>query len=193
MKNKTIWQRLVDSVIMTDTNEPTFMYGDTSMVRLKDGAASAVRWMIRKDMEAVLDIDFAGCLEPWLSPEYKEFLLGRSNIGMIVGEATPAGTEVRGSMLYEPSPTAINIARMVVDIDHRRRWFAATMIRHLKLKLRPDRRYKITATVPEYCDDMLMCLKSAGFISLGYERKCFEHDGHHADGIFMDYRMPQSG
>lgn len=73
----------------------------TSIADLADGLEA--RWMLRRDMEAVLRIEREAFVHPWSESDFIKVLRRRNCIGMAVAR----DGEVVGYMIYELLPTRI--------------------------------------------------------------------------------------
>lgn len=116
-----------------------------------------VRWMIRRDMPAVMAIDEHGL--QWQEHEFIRCLRQRNCIGMVAEWKE----QVVGQMIYELHKNRLHIVNFGVDPDYRRRTVATQMIQKLQGKLSFARRNRIMAGVPESMLEMQLFLKSCGF------------------------------
>jgi [ribosomal protein S18]-alanine N-acetyltransferase len=104
-----------------------------------------IRWMIRRDMAEVLDIERASFEFPWFEEEFIRCLRQRNCIGMVAEHAE----RVVGFMIYELHKTRLHILNFSVAPDVRRRGVGRQMIDKLLGKLSSQRRTRITLEVRE--------------------------------------------
>jgi len=119
-----------------------------------------IRWMIRRDMPEVLDIDYASYQEPWWEKEFLHVLRHRNCIGMVAEK----GEKVFGFMIYELHKDKLEVLRLAVLPCVRRRGIGAWMAEKLKSKLSSHtRRRKIIFDVPEEMLPAQLFLARQGF------------------------------
>jgi ribosomal-protein-alanine N-acetyltransferase len=104
-----------------------------------------IRWMIRRDMAEVLDIERAAFEFPWFEEEFIRCLRQRNCIGMVAEHAE----RVVGFMIYELHKTRLHILNFAVGADVRRRNIGRQMLEKLVGKLSSQRRTRITLEVRE--------------------------------------------
>ena len=104
-----------------------------------------IRWMIRRDMQEVLDIERASFEFPWFEEEFIRCLRQRNCIGMVAEHAE----RVVGFMIYELHKTRLHILNFAVAEDVRRRGIGRQMIEKFVSKLSSQRRTRITLEVRE--------------------------------------------
>lgn len=120
-----------------------------------------IRWMIRRDLPRVMQIDEL-CFEfPWSEEEYIRCLRQRNCIGMVAER----GDEVVGFMIYELHKNRINLLVLGVDPNYGRRGICSAMIDKLvsKLSPHPDRRNRITLCVVDDNLDAHLFFRRLGF------------------------------
>ena len=76
-----------------------------------------IRWMIRRDMPEVLEIERASFEFPWFEEDFIRCLRQRNCIGMVAEHAE----RVVGFMIYELHKTRLHILNFAVAPDVRRR------------------------------------------------------------------------
>ena len=83
------------------------------MQATKNKLTTHVRWMIRRDMQDVLDIEKT-CFEfPWQEDDFIRWLRNRNVIGMVC----EAGERTAGFMVYEILKNKIHILNFAVHED----------------------------------------------------------------------------
>ena len=110
-----------------------------------------VRWMIRVDMPAVLNIERGSFESPWSEEDFLACLRQRNCIGMVAEVPTgiPGMETVAGFMVYELHKAKIDVLNLAVHPDFRKRRIGMEMVAKLQSKLADHRRTRITAMVRE--------------------------------------------
>jgi [ribosomal protein S18]-alanine N-acetyltransferase len=104
-----------------------------------------IRWMIRKDMPAVLSIEKESFDHPWREIEFLHCLRQRNCIGM-VAEIDDA---VVGYMIYELHKNRLHVLNFAVSKDHQRKGVGTSMTERLRSRLSHERRNRIVLEVRE--------------------------------------------
>jgi len=104
-----------------------------------------VRWMIRRDMPEVLDIENESFEFPWLEEDFIRCLQQRNCIGMVAEH----DDQVVGFMIYELHKSRLHILNFSVAGRYRRRGIGAQMVAKLVSKLSQQRRTRIVLEVRE--------------------------------------------
>jgi len=117
-----------------------------------------IRWMIRRDLPAVLATEQESFPAPWDEPQFIYFLRKRDCIGMVAEQAD----RVVGFMLYQFHPKRLHLLNFAVSPDFRRQGVGAAMITKLASKLSSDKRNSITLEVCEANLDGQLFFKSQG-------------------------------
>lgn len=141
-----------------------------------------IRWMIRRDMPAVLGIESASFEFPWTEDEFIRCLRQRDCIGMVAEWAET----VVGFMIYELHRTRIHILSFAVHPDYRRQSVGRAMIDKLASKLAYQRRNRIVLEVRETNLDAQLFFRSLGFRATGVLRNFYEDSTE--DAFLMQYR-----
>src|ERR1044072_5757669 len=97
-----------------------------------------IRWMIRRDMAEVLEIERSAFEFPWFEEEFIRCLRQRNCIGIVAEHSE----RVVGFMIYELPKTRLNILNSAVASDLGRRCVGRQMIDKLGGKLSSQRRTK---------------------------------------------------
>ena len=118
-----------------------------------------IRWMIRRDMPEVLDIERTAFEFPWFEEEFIRCLRQRNCIGMVAEHAE----RVVGFMIYELHKTRLHILNFAVAADLRRRGIGRQMIDKLIGKLSSQRRTRISLEVRETNVDAQLFFRESGF------------------------------
>jgi ribosomal-protein-alanine N-acetyltransferase len=141
-----------------------------------------VRWMIRRDLTSVLEIE-SSCFEfPWSEDEFIRCLRQRNCIGMVAED----DGRVVGFMIYELHRTRLHVLNFAVHPDARRRGIGRAMIQKLTTKLSADRRTRITLEVRETNLDAQKFFRSMSFRAIALLRDFYEDTTE--DAYLMQYR-----
>lgn len=145
-----------------------------------------IRWMIRRDMAVVMDIERRNFGDhAWGEDDFVRTLRQRHNIGMVATH----DENVVGYMIYELRKTQLNVLNFAVHPGLHRRGIGRSMVEKLRSKLSMERRTKITLLVSEYNTDAQLFFRDLGFYSVGSVSGAYEDpkgeilSGH--DGIAM--------
>ena len=112
---------------------------------VKPAAIAQIRWLIRRDMPAVLAIEEGSFEFAWSEEDFICCLRQRNCIGMVA----EVDGEVVGYMIYELQKARLRILNFAVDPAHRRCGVGTQMVRRLVDKLSQQRRSEITLEVRE--------------------------------------------
>src|SRR6186713_2825625 len=104
-----------------------------------------IRWMIRRDMAEVLDIENDGFEFPWSEEDFIRCLRQRNCIGMVAEH----DERVVGFMIYELHRTRLHVLNFAVSKGFSRRGVGTQMISKLVGKLSHQRRTRIVLEVRE--------------------------------------------
>ena len=140
-----------------------------------------IRWMIRRDMPEVLDIERASFEFPWFEEEFIRCLRQRNCIGMVAEHAE----RVVGFMIYELHKTRLHILNFSVAADVRRRGVGRQMIDKLLGKLSSQRRTRITLEVRETNLAAQLFFRHSGFRATSVLHEFY--DDSPEDAYLMQY------
>ena len=121
--------------------------------------AVQIRWLIRRDMPAVLEIEADSFEFAWTEEDFICCLRQRNCIGMV---AEVAG-EVVGYMIYELQKSRLRILNFAVATENRRNGVGQQMVRRLVDKLSQQRRTEIVLEVRETNLPAQLFFKGEGF------------------------------
>ncbi len=141
-----------------------------------------IRWVIRGDAPAVLNIEAASFEFPWSEDKLIRTLRNREVIGMVAELAD----EVVGVMIYELHKNRLHLINFAVAPTARRQGIGSTMIEKLVSKLSHDRRNRIMLEVRESNLAALLFFKSQGFRAIKILRDYY--DDATEDAYLMQYR-----
>ena len=149
-----------------------------------------IRWMIRRDMQAVLDIEADSFEFPWLEEDFIRCLRQRNCIGMVAER----DDRVVGFMVYELNKTRLHMLNFAVAPDFHRLGIGSQMIGKLIGKLSAQRRSRIILEVRETNLSAQLFFRENGFRAVSVLRDYYEDTPE--DAYLMQYRysverMPQ--
>ena len=156
--------------------------GDASQNQTHQPAHVHIRWMIRRDMPEVLDIEQASFEFPWSEEDFIRCLRQRNCIGMVAEH----GERVVGFMIYELHKTRLHILNFAVATEFRRRGVGRQMIDKLVSKLSSQRRTRITLEVRETNLPAQLFFRSAAFRAVTVLRAYYEDSPE--DAYLMQFR-----
>ena len=142
-----------------------------------------IRWLIRRDMPKVLEIERSSFQRPWTEEDFLCSLRQRNCIGM-VAESDQA---VVGFMVYELHKSKLRILNFAVAPSVRRQGIGSHMIRRLIDKLSQQRRKEIVLEVRETNLDAQLFFRSEGFRAVRVIRSYYEDTDE--DAYLMRYRL----
>jgi len=132
-----------------------------------DRLSVKVRWMIRRDMEAVLRIEKECFDYPWSRGDFEATLRQRNSIGIV---AETEDHQVAGFVVYSLEKGRVILDSFAVSKDFRWSGVGAQMLDYLKSKLSPCRRTEIVALVRETNLPAQFFFKRLGFFAVGILR-----------------------
>ena len=143
-----------------------------------------IRWMIRRDMPAVLSIEEASFEFPWCEEEFIRCLRQRNCIGMVAER----NDQVVGFMIYELHKNRLHLLNFAVDPLGRRQSIGRSMLDKLVSKLSHDRRNRIMLEVRETNLDAQLFFKQLGFRAISVLRDFYEDTTEDAYLMQLRYR-----
>jgi len=141
-----------------------------------------VRWMIRRDMAEVLEIEAASFEFPWCEEDFICCLRQRNCIGMVAER----DTEIAGFMGYELNKTRLHVLNFAVAPHLRRQGIGSQMVAKLVGKLSAQRRTRILLEVRETNLPAQLFFRSNGFRAVSVLRGYYEDTPE--DAYTMQYR-----
>lgn len=127
---------------------------------MKTSINESIRWLIRRDMDDVIQIDDVGYVEPWSESKFISTLRKNSVIGVV---ATNGFNRPIGFCLYKQQKTQVEILRMAVSPQWRRSGIASAMIDRLKEKIVNQRRCGLVCEVDGHSIFSQLCFCANGF------------------------------
>jgi len=141
-----------------------------------------IRWMIRRDMAEVLDIEREGFEFSWSEDDFIRCLRQRNCIGMVAEH----DERVVGFMIYELHRTRLHLLNFAVAEDIRRQRVGTQMLSKLLAKLSAQRRTRIALEVRETNLSAQLFFRSLGFRAVSVLRDFYEDTTE--DAYLMQYR-----
>ncbi len=141
------------------------------------------RWMIRRDYRDIgpVEAEMPEHLR-WTEEDYLRALRERSTIGFVAEhDDRPIGW-----VIYELNPDFLEVVRIVVAPEFRRRGVATQMVTRLKGKLSPERRTMLWVRVREDDLPLQLFMRRQGFLATEIHRHWYD-DG--ATSYLMEYRL----
>jgi ribosomal-protein-alanine N-acetyltransferase len=142
-----------------------------------------IRWMIRRDMPEVLDIETRSFEFPWSEEDFIRCLRQRNCIGMVA----EYDERVVGFMIYELHKNRLHILNFSVRPEFRRRGIGWSMVRKLVGKLSQQRRNRILLEIRETNLDAQLFFRQCGFRAISVLRDFYEDTTE--DAYLMQYRF----
>jgi ribosomal-protein-alanine N-acetyltransferase len=141
-----------------------------------------IRWMIRRDMAEVLEIEADGFEFPWCEDDFIRCLRQRNCIGMVAEH----GDRVVGFMIYELHKTRLHLLNFAVAKVARRQGVGSQMMAKLVAKLSNQRRTRILLEVRETNLPAQLFFRHQGFRAVSVLRDFY--DDTTEDAYLMQYR-----
>ena len=142
-----------------------------------------IRWMIRRDMKEVLDIEQESFEFPWSEDDFIRCLRQRNCIGMVAEHED----RVAGFMIYELHKTRLHILNFAVAPEFRRMGVGKQMVLRLIDKLSQQRRNEILLDLRESNLDGQLFFRTQGFRAVKVVR-C-HYDDTAEDAYIMQFRL----
>lgn len=146
-----------------------------------------IRWLIRRDMAEVLEIERASFENAWTEEDFLCCLRQRNCIGMV---AEYEG-HVVGFIIYELHKARLRVLNIAVAPSIRRHGVATQMICRLIEKLSQQRRKEIVLEVRESNLSAQLFYREAGFKAFCVLRR--HYDDTEEDAYVMRYRLYEDG
>ncbi|MDG2012080.1 MAG: ribosomal protein S18-alanine N-acetyltransferase [Pirellulaceae bacterium] len=144
-----------------------------------------IRWMIRRDMPEVLQIESASFEFPWLEDDFIRCLRQRNCIGMVA----EYDDKVVGFMIYELHKNQLRVLNFAVRPDIRKAGIGRQMIDKLIGKLTPQRRNRIILEVRETNLAAQLFFRKSGFRAVSVLRDYY--DDSTEDAYVMHFRFQE--
>jgi ribosomal-protein-alanine N-acetyltransferase len=129
-----------------------------------------IRWMIRRDMAEVLQIEQNSFEFPWSEEDFLRCLRQRNCIGMVAEQ----NERVVGFMIYELHKDQLHVLNFSVSPEFRRREIGTQMVEKLISKLSDRRRRRIVLEVRETNLIAQMFFRRLGFRAVSLLKDYYE-------------------
>lgn len=141
-----------------------------------------IRWMIRRDMAEVLEIETEGFEFPWCEDDFIRCLRQRNCIGMVAEH----NDRVVGFMIYELHKTRLHLLNFAVGRSVRRQGVGTQMLSKLVAKLSSQRRTRILLEVRETNVPAQLFFRAMSFRAVSVLRDFY--DDTTEDAYLMQHR-----
>ena len=118
-----------------------------------------IRWLIRRDLTEVLEIEKASFEYTWTEEDFLCCLRQRNYIGMIVEK----DNEINGFMIYGLHKQKLRLVNFAVDPKYRREGIGSAMTNRLVEKLIQQKRKEIVLAIRETNLPAQLFFKEQGF------------------------------
>lgn len=142
-----------------------------------------IRWMIRRDMADILQIENDTFEFSWTEEEFIRCLQQRNCIGMIA----EMDDRVVGYMVYELHKNRLHVLNFAVDPAHRRTGIGEKMIMKLAGKLDERRRARIMLEVRETNVTAQLFFRAQGFRAVSVLHDFYDDTAE--DAYVMQYHV----
>ena len=149
----------------------------------RDSIRVHIRWMIRSDMQEVLQIEQGSFEHYWTEEDFMNCLRQRNCIGMVA----EIGEQVVGFMIYELFKTRLNVLNFAVHPQFRRMGIGEQMMNRMISKLSTNYRTRIVLNVRDSNLPAQLFFREQGFKAVYVHRNMFCDFGE--DGYEMRYRI----
>ena len=149
----------------------------------RDDVCVHIRWMIRRDMPEVLDIENQSFEFPWTEEDFIRCLRQRNCIGMVA----ELEERVVGFMIYELHKTRLHVLNFAVHRNLRRHGIGNAMLQKLVSKLSHQRRNRILLEVRETNLAAQLFFRNCGFRAISVLRDFYEDTPE--DAYLMQYNF----
>lgn len=142
-----------------------------------------IRWMIRRDLPEVCEIEQKAFDFSWTEEEFIQCLRIRNCIGMVAyiqNRKIPSEEKIVGYMLYELFKNRLRLLNFAVDYDYRLNGVGRAMIQKLIDKLSSHRRSKIVLALRESNLDAQIFFRSMGFRASKILHNFYPQNGENA-------------
>jgi len=120
----------------------------------------SIRWLIRRDMDEILEIERTAFCVPWTESDFLECLRAQRVIGTIIEDES---NQIAGYLLYELRDRSFHLIRLAIARSWRRNGLGTALIAKIRGKLSPSQRSAITIDVPDSNTGAHLFLQSCGF------------------------------
>lgn len=144
--------------------------------------ARCIRWMIRRDLPRVLEIEHQSYEFPWSERQFLAALRRSRCVGLVVEDGVG---QIIGFALYELHRHSLEIIDLAIHSAHRRQKVGTELIDYLKQKMARQRRDRINVFVSEDSLPAQLFLKQAGLRATQVLPQYYDED--QCDAYLMTY------
>ncbi|MBX3441318.1 MAG: ribosomal protein S18-alanine N-acetyltransferase [Planctomyces sp.] len=159
------------------------MEGSVNTRSTKQRLEVQIRWLIRRDMPEVLQIEQGSFSTAWTDEDFLSCLRQRNCIGMVAEH----NHQIVGFMIYELHKAKLHILNFAVAPEFRRMGVGGQMVLRLIDKLSQQRRNEILLDLRESNLDAQLFFRTQGFRAVKIVR-C-HYDDTEEDAYIMQYRL----
>ena len=145
-----------------------------------------VRWMIRRDMAEVLEIEQEAFEFPWSDDDFTRCMRQRNCIGMVAEMAD----SVVAFMIYELHRSRLHVLNFAVRRSHRRLGIGTQMMEKLVGKLTPERRSRVVLEVRERNLPAQLFFRTLGYRAISVLKDFYQDTTE--DAYLMQYVLPSA-
>jgi len=156
--------------------------GDNKMAKDCKTPNVHIRWMIRRDMPEVLDIESKCFQHAWIEDDFIRCLRQRNCIGIVA----KLDDEIVGYMIYELHKDRLHILNFAVTPSEQRKTIGSQLLGKLLGKLSHERRNRIALEIRETNLNAQLFFKNLGFKAISVLRDFY--DNNHEDAYLMQHR-----
>lgn len=146
-----------------------------------------IRWMVRRDMGEVIDIEQRAFRSGWTEEQFLQTLRNRNCIGMVA----EIRDKVVGFMVYELQKTRLDLLNLAVEPRLRRQGIGRQLVEKLLSKLSEHRRHTLTVPVRESNLDAQLFFRSQGLRAVHVLRRLYDDTGE--DCYLMQFSVGGHG
>ena len=143
------------------------------MMATKTGRVWAIRWMVRRDLPAVLEIERASFDCPWSEAGFMLQLKRRNCIGLVVTEQM--SFEPIGYEIYSLQPRCVELLSIAVRPDCRRSGCGVLMVAKVSQRLSQSKRRRTVTRVRETNLGAHLFLRACGFRAMAVARRFYDN------------------
>jgi len=129
-----------------------------------------IRWLIRRDMPEVLQIERTSFATAWSDEDFLCCLRQRNCIGMVA----EANHQIVGFMIYELHKAKLHILNFAVAPEFRRMGVGRQMVQRLVDNLSQQRRREIRVSLRESNLPGQLFFRAVGFKAVAVDRGCYD-------------------
>lgn len=145
-----------------------------------------IRWLIRRDMPEVLQIEQESFEYTWNEEYFLSCLRQRNCIGMVAEH----NHQIVGFMIYELHKSMIQVLNFAVAPEYRQQGIGRQMVQRVIDKLSQQRRREIVLEVRETNLEAQLFFRKMDFRAVSVLRNYFEDAGE--DAYVLQYRLERT-